>query len=226
MPAAPAPSSPPVTPRPSAAVPATDGRERAAGDGPSRIEIPSRIEPSRVETAAAAESPLRVAAAARPEAGTRVAASRPGADAPGGPAVRGQVRDPGPRLDPAMVPEPEPTGDGLKGRLAWLIATSGAKFAALADREGFLIEFAGDVPLEVEVAGALASCLAESSDGIGRELHQGVLLGMILEYEKGMLLLHAVGPSALLAVVLGETAALGKARYYIKKALPELQRAL
>jgi len=117
-------------------------------------------------------------------------------------------------------------GDGLKGRLAWLITTSGAKFVALADREGFLIEFAGEVPLEAEVAGALASCLAESSDGIGRELHQGVLLGMILEYEKGMLLLQAVGPSALLAVVLGETAALGKARYYIKKALPELMRAL
>jgi CheY-like chemotaxis protein/predicted regulator of Ras-like GTPase activity (Roadblock/LC7/MglB family) len=125
-----------------------------------------------------------------------------------------------------VLPEADLSADGLKGRLAWLMTTSGAKFVALADREGFLIEFAGEVPLDAEVASALASCLAESSDGIGRELHQGALLGMILEYEKGMLLLQSVGPSALLAVVLGETAALGKARYYIKKVLPELQRAL
>lgn len=154
----------------------------------------------KVEFASPPESPSRREVTLRADGGHRTTATTP---------LNGDV-----------------SGDGLKGRLAWLIATSGAKFAALADREGFLIEFAGDVPLEVEVAGALASCLAESSDGIGRELQQGTLLGMILEYEKGMLLLQSVGPSALLAVVLAETAALGKARYYIKKTLPDLQRAL
>jgi CheY-like chemotaxis protein len=133
---------------------------------------------------------------------------------------------PSPPRAPATAETELATADGLKGRLAWLIAASGAKFAALADREGFLIEFAGEIAFEVEVAGALASCLAESSDGIGRELKQGALLGMILEYEGGMLLLSAVGSSALLAVILGEAAVLGKTRYYIKKVLPELQRAL
>jgi CheY-like chemotaxis protein/predicted regulator of Ras-like GTPase activity (Roadblock/LC7/MglB family) len=221
------PSPPPGTPRSPVPSSAFDGSDRAATDGSSRVETRRDEAPSRVEMPAHAESPLRVAAvAARAEVGVRLEPPRPVAESLNGQMGRGELREPGGRLDPAMVPEADPGGDGLKGRLAWLIATSGAKFAALADREGFLIEFAGDVPLEVEVAGALASCLAESSDGIGRELHQGVLLGMILEYEKGMLLLHAVGPSALLAVVLGETAALGKARYYIKKALPELQRAL
>lgn len=188
-----------------------------------RVGIP-RVEVPRPETVPQMDHLPRTSAAPRPDAGGRPEPARPPAEPANGHALRGDAPDRGLRPDSA-APDLD-AADGLKGRLAWLIATSGARFAALADREGFLIEFAGDVPLEVEVAGALASCLAESSDGIGRELHQGLLLGMILEYEKGMLLLHAVGSSALLAVILGETAALGKARYYIKKVLPELQRAL
>lgn len=125
---------------------------------------------------------------------------------------------------PAAAAAPRP--DDLKGRLAWLASSSGSRFVALADREGFLIDFVGDLPLDAEVAGAMAACLAEPSEGIGRELNQGSLRGMILEYDKGLLLLHGVGSTALLAVVLSDPATLGKARYFIRKALPELQRAL
>jgi hypothetical protein len=49
---------------------------------------------------------------------------------------------------------------------------------------------------------------------------------VIFEYERGLLLLHGVGTTALLAVSLGDAAALGKVRYSIKKTLPELERAL
>ena len=97
----------------------------------------------------------------------------------------------------------------------------------LTDREGFLIETVGDLtPDTDEVAGALASCLAEASEGIGRELGQGQLVGTMLEYESGTLLLYAVGPSALLAVLVGDLGAVGKVRYYVRKAMPELVRAL
>jgi len=120
----------------------------------------------------------------------------------------------------------ESSGDDLKSRLETLCATPGVRLAALADREGFLIESAGDHALDAEVAAALSACVAESSHGIGRDLAQGGLLGMILEYQHGMLLLHAVGRSALLAVVVADAAALGKARYVVRKALPDLERAL
>jgi CheY-like chemotaxis protein len=115
----------------------------------------------------------------------------------------------------------------LKQRLQSLAATPGVRFVVLTDREGFLIETAGDLAPEAdEVAGALASCLAEASDGIGRELGQGQLVGTILEYEAGTLLLHGVGPSALLAVLVRDQGALGKVRYYVRKIVPELARAL
>ena len=122
---------------------------------------------------------------------------------------------------------PAPSDQGLKQRLEALAGTPGIRFVALTDREGFLIETAGDLaPDADEVAGALASCLAEASDGIGRELGQGRLVGTILEYESGTLLLHGVGPSALLAVLVGDQGVLGKVRYYVRKAVPELVRAL
>jgi CheY-like chemotaxis protein len=114
----------------------------------------------------------------------------------------------------------------LKAVLAQLVAMPGVLLAALVDREGFLIEACGELGVGAEVAGALAACLAESSEGIGRELGQGALSSMILDYEAGMLLLHAAGPSAILAVVLRDPTALGKVRYYVKKALPEFLRLI
>ena len=131
-----------------------------------------------------------------------------------------------PAAPPAAAPVPELPG-GIKQHLAGLAATPGVRFVVLTDREGFLIETAGDLsPDSDEVAGALASCLAEASDGIGRELGQGQLLGTILEYEAGTLLLQAVGSAALLAVLVGEPGALGKIRYYVRKVVPELARVL
>lgn len=112
----------------------------------------------------------------------------------------------------------------LKAALGQLVAMPGVSLAALVDREGFLIEACGELGVGAEVAGALAACLAESSEGIGREMGQGSLSSMILDYDAGMLLLHAAGPSAILAVVLRDSTALGKVRYYIKKSLPELLR--
>jgi len=126
---------------------------------------------------------------------------------------------------PALAGRAAPAED-LKGILGRLAAVPGVSLAVLVDRDGFLIESAGDMMLEAEVAGALAACLAEASEGIGRELGQGTLAGMILEYDAGLVLVNAVGISAMLVTVLGDPALLGKVRYYVKKALPDLLQAL
>lgn len=153
-------------------------------------------------------------------------AARPAAPPPSpGPSPSAvAVAAPVAEVTPAEAATPATTT--LKQRLDGLTAGPEVRFAALVDREGFLIETAGELAVEAEVAAALASCLAESSDGLGRELRQGGLTGMMLEYERGILLLHGVGPSALLAVAVTDPAALGKVRYAVKKAIPELQRSL
>lgn len=114
----------------------------------------------------------------------------------------------------------------LEAALGQLTAMPGVRLAALVDREGFLIEAAGEIGVGVEVAGALAACLVESSEGIGREMGQGALSSMILDYERGMVLLHGAGPSAILAVVLRDPTALGTVRSCVERVLPELLRSI
>ncbi|HET9491556.1 MAG TPA: response regulator [Methylomirabilota bacterium] len=153
-------------------------------------------------------APAPAVSAPHPPAAPVAVASRPAAASP----APGWA-DAGPETD-------------LKTRLTALAGASGVRFVALADREGFLIESAGDTVAEIEVAAALAACLGESSEGIGRELGQGSLQGMMLEYESATLLLHGVGPDALLAVLVADSAALGKIRYLVKRALSEIQQEL
>jgi CheY-like chemotaxis protein/predicted regulator of Ras-like GTPase activity (Roadblock/LC7/MglB family) len=123
----------------------------------------------------------------------------------------------------AALPPAASVAAGVLGQFA---AIDGVQWAVLADREGFLLEAAGEDVVNAEVAGALSACLAESSEGLGRDLGRGALHGMILEYEQGMVVLYGVGASALLAIALSEPTVLGKVRYFAKKAVPELLQAL
>jgi len=138
-----------------------------------------------------------------------------------------QPERPAPVAEPAAVvaPTPEPVPD-LKALLAGVAELGGVSLTALIDREGALMEVAGGLLPEAELAGALAACLVESTDGVGRALTQGRLQSLILEYDSGVVLLNAVGAGAMLAVVLGDPAVLGKVRYHVKKALPDLVRAV
>ena len=120
------------------------------------------------------------------------------------------------------IPVPESAG----AILAQFVAMDGVQWAVLADREGFVIESTANAGVDADVAGALSACLAESSDGLGRELGRGALQGAILEFEKGMVVIYGVASSGLLAVGIGEPSVLGKVRYYARRALPELARGM
>ena len=174
----------------------------------------------------AAGRPAPVAAPAPTAEATPVAAAAP-VTAP-------ERRAPQPER-PAPVVEPVPMavvapalapGPDLKTLLAGVAELAGVSLTALIDREGALMEVAGGLLPEAELAGALAACLVESTDGVGRALTQGRLQSLILEYDAGVVLLNAVGAGAMLAVVLGDPAVLGKVRYHVKKALPDLVRAV
>lgn len=128
-------------------------------------------------------------------------------------------------LSAPVAPMAKPAPD-LKALLAGVAELPGVSLTALIDREGALMEAAGGLIPEAELAGALASCLVGSTEGVGRVLAQGRLQSLILEYDAGVVLLNAVGDGAMLAVVLGDPAVLGKVRYHVKKALPDLVRAV
>jgi len=110
--------------------------------------------------------------------------------------------------------------------LTQFTAMDGVQWAVLSDREGFVVEATTNAGIDADVAAALSACLAESSDGVGKELGRGTLHSIILEYEKGIVVVYGAGAGGLLAVGLAESAVLGKVRYFARKALPELIRSL
>lgn len=130
-----------------------------------------------------------------------------------------------PPAAPPTPSRPAPPPD-LRTSLAQVAALPGVLLAAIVDREGFLMEVAGEAAAAEDLAWALAACVADASEELGGELRQGALQVLIVEYEAGVLLVNAVGPTALLAVVLRDPTALGKVRYSVKKALPELLRVV
>jgi CheY-like chemotaxis protein len=124
---------------------------------------------------------------------------------------------------PARPPErPVPTLDGCLSALA---AAEGVHSVVLADRSGHLIGSAGDTSAAATL-GALTACLVSASDELGAELERGGIQGLIFEHARGLVLVSNVGESAVLTLVLDEPTALGKARYYVKKAVPDLLGAL
>src|SRR5437868_12584385 len=126
----------------------------------------------------------------------------------------------------AVSRDTTPVPEGVAAVLAQFLAMDGVQWAVLADREGFVVEATANAGVDADVAAALSACLAESSDGLGRELGRGALQGVILEYEKGMVVLYGVATTGLLAVGIAEPNVLGKVRYYARRALPELARAM
>ena len=191
-----------------------------------RIEsfLPASSRPAAAAPAVAGASPAPAAAA---PVSTAAVAPPPAAPAPERPVARPER--------PALVPEPvaavaappaAPPAPELKALLAGVAELAGVSLIALIDREGAVMEVAGGLLPEAELAGALAACLVESTVGVGRALTQGRLQSLILEYDAGVVLLNAVGADAMLAVVLGDPAVLGKVRYHVKKALPDLVRAV
>lgn len=123
-------------------------------------------------------------------------------------------------------------GDGatpalpLEAALAQLRAAAGLDLALIVGRSGDLIGWTGEAGVRLEMAGALAACVLESAGILGRELGQEPVQGMTLEYARGTVLVEGLGPGTLLAVLVPDRAPLPTVRYHVRKAIPELARAL
>jgi CheY-like chemotaxis protein len=114
--------------------------------------------------------------------------------------------------------------NALKTWVAEVGAMTGVELVVVADRQGLLVEASGPgaVTPNEAVAAGLAACCAEASRGIGNTVGRGMLEGVILEFERGILLAHYLGGTAILGVLLRDPAYLGKIRYLLKRAVVEL----
>lgn len=148
----------------------------------------------------------------------------PASHANGAAAAPGPVNAPAPAPPAGSAIAISPTREGLAALLGSLTEVDGVQWAVLADRDGFLLETSATGGIDAETVAALGACLAGSSGALGRELGQGALLGTMLEYATGLVVVHDVGATATLTIGVSGTTALGKLRYAVKKALPALAR--
>jgi len=95
-----------------------------------------------------------------------------------------------------------------KAALDQLSSQPGVQFVALMDREGFLMDSAGRLAGDAEAVAAMASCLLETSEGIGRELGHGTLRSLLSEFDDGLVLAMGSPESSRLVVVLHDVAGL------------------
>lgn len=116
--------------------------------------------------------------------------------------------------------------EDLTALLARLGAVDGVQWVVLADRDGFLLDAVSAGTMDAEAVAALGATVAGSSTAVGRETGRGGLVGTILEYEAGLVLVHDVAATVTLVIGISGPSALGRVRYAVKKALPELGRAV
>ena len=109
-------------------------------------------------------------------------------------------------------------------QIVWAVIGSGALIFAAIGIVTFVVSLwpRGQTGVPVEVVGALGAGIVGSWEALGRELGRGEPVGAMLEYDRGLVVVHGVAATAVLVIGVAGPAALGRVRYAVKKALPDL----
>ncbi|HEY7834930.1 MAG TPA: roadblock/LC7 domain-containing protein [Ktedonobacterales bacterium] len=117
----------------------------------------------------------------------------------------------------------------VRDQLVHLLALPGVRAVVLAGREGLTIDAMGQGEARLfEALGALGASALGTSESLGQELGAGAgaAVGVILEYEGGLVSVDPVGPYAALVTLAESAASLGRLRHALATARGDLLRAL
>jgi len=114
----------------------------------------------------------------------------------------------------------------LKPLLEEFLKVEGVSAAVVVGRDGFVIESAVSGKVDLEALGAMASTGLGTSEAMGNTLGKGELLQMLVELEKGPILLSPLSADELIALVADTSANVGRIRYELKKNKERIVAAL
>jgi predicted regulator of Ras-like GTPase activity (Roadblock/LC7/MglB family) len=114
----------------------------------------------------------------------------------------------------------------LKPLLEEFLKVEGVSAAVVVGRDGFVIESAVSGKVDIEALGAMASTGLGTSEAMGNTLGKGELSQMLVELEKGPIILSPLSVDELIAIVADTTANIGRIRYELKKNKVRLIAAL
>jgi predicted regulator of Ras-like GTPase activity (Roadblock/LC7/MglB family) len=114
----------------------------------------------------------------------------------------------------------------LKQILGEFLNLDGVSAAVVVGRDGFVIESAMSGKMDIDALGAMASTGIGTSEAMGRELGKGDLTQMLVELDKGPIIVSPLSKDELIAIVAENSSNLGRIRYELKKNKERLVAAL
>ena len=114
----------------------------------------------------------------------------------------------------------------LKQLLGEFLKIEGVAAAVVVGRDGFVIESAVSGKMDIDALGAMASTGMGTSEAMGKELGKGEIRQMLVELDKGPIILAPLSTDELIAIVAENEANVGRVRYELKKSKERLVAAL
>mgnify|MGYP001189136722 CR=1 FL=1 len=114
----------------------------------------------------------------------------------------------------------------LKPLLEEFLKVEGVSAAVVMGRDGFVIESAVSGSVDIDALGAMASTGLGTAEVMGSTLGKGELLQMIVELERGPILLSPLSADELIAIVADKSSNIGRIRYELKKNKERIVAAL
>jgi predicted regulator of Ras-like GTPase activity (Roadblock/LC7/MglB family) len=115
----------------------------------------------------------------------------------------------------------------LKQALGRFLAVPGVRQAILVGRDGLMIEgMTRDGKEDMEAVGAITTSGLSTAEALGQEISRGSVVGIILEYEHGLVSVDPMGDFALMVTLSDNAANIGRVRHLVKTSRNEILEAL
>ena len=118
----------------------------------------------------------------------------------------------------------------LKQTLSRFLSIPGVRLAVLVGRDGLMIEGLArdgkDGKEDMEAVGAMMTSSLNSAEALGQEIARGNVVGVLHEYEHGLISVDPLGEYALVVTLFDNAASIGRVRHMVKSSRSEILEAL
>ncbi|GAC1363977.1 MAG: roadblock/LC7 domain-containing protein [Herpetosiphon sp.] len=115
---------------------------------------------------------------------------------------------------------------GLRDVLGNVWMQEGVDLAAVATSDGLLIESVANSDVDAEAICAVAAGGLAMGAALGREVKRGNTIQALVEYDRGVLLIEALNPEAVLLILTGGCEQIGRLRSLVRRHQAALMSAL
>lgn len=115
----------------------------------------------------------------------------------------------------------------LKQTLGRFLSVPGVRQTVLVGRDGLIIDgMTRDGKEDMEAIGALMTASLNTAEALGKEIARGGVVGVIVEYEQGLVSVEPLGEFTLVVTLFDNASNLARVRHLVKTSRNEILEAL